>query len=139
MTKSSTLDGVNERTTVIDADTYPLLAEHLAVIGGDDELSSKFQDTAVGWVFFDDLDTLACRATLEGHAHRVYDVALSPDGTTALTASHDRTIRVWDVATGATRATLHGHSDAVFAVAFVPGERSAVSASKDGTIRVWGP
>ena len=84
-----------------------------------------------------DLETLACRATLEGHAHRVYDVALSPDGTTALSASHDRTIRVWDVATAATRATLHGHSDAVFAVAFVPGSRSAVSASKDGTIRVW--
>ncbi len=30
------------------------------MIGGDDELSSKFQDTAVGWVFFDDLDTLSC-------------------------------------------------------------------------------
>ena len=56
---------------------------------------------------------------------------------TALSASHDRTIRLWEVSSGTTLATLHGHSDSVLAVAFMPGERSAVSAAKDGTIRVW--
>ncbi len=40
-----------------------------------------------------------CLRTLEGHTNRVTDVALTPDGHTAVSASDDDTLRVWDVAT----------------------------------------
>jgi WD40 repeat protein len=50
--------------------------------------------------------------------------------------SGDKSIRVWDVATGAHDATLAGHSGAVRALV-VHGDR-LLSASEDGTIRAWG-
>ena len=37
----------------------------------------------------------------------------SPDGTRIVTASEDKTARVWDAATGKALATLAGHEGAV--------------------------
>ena len=34
-----------------------------------------------------------------------------PDGRRVVSASHDKTLKVWDVATGKCVATLEGHSD----------------------------
>jgi WD40 repeat protein len=64
-------------------------------------------------------------------------VALTPDGRRAVSASDDRTLRVWDLATGAELARLTGHEDWVLAVALTPDGRRAVSASDDRTLRVW--
>src|SRR5260221_10539173 len=47
-------------------------------------------------------------STLEGHAREVWSVAFSPDGSILASGSVDRTIRLWDVATGGLRATLQG-------------------------------
>ena len=38
-------------------------------------------------------------------------VALSADGRLAVSASHDQTLKVWEVATGRELRTLQGHSD----------------------------
>ena len=38
-------------------------------------------------------------------------------------SSEDKTVRLWDSATGAARHTLEGHSDAVRGVAFSPDGR----------------
>ena len=50
--------------------------------------------------------------TLEGHASAVAGVAVTPDGKRAVSASDDKTLKVWDLATGAVLHTLEGHSDA---------------------------
>jgi WD40 repeat protein len=44
------------------------------------------------------------------------------------TALGDRTVRLWDVATGAARRTLEGHSEWVSAVAFSPDGKLVASA-----------
>src|SRR5262249_45835640 len=64
-------------------------------------------------------------------------VAFSPDGKTVVSGSIDRTVRLWDVATGQSLRTLQGHTDAVESVAFSPDGKTVVSGSRDGTLRLW--
>jgi WD40 repeat protein len=75
--------------------------------------------------------------SLEGHDQRLTAVAVTPDGTRAVSASGDRTLKVWDLATGAPLHSLVGHSGWVEAVAVTPDGTRAVSASGDRTLKVW--
>ncbi|HEV7432972.1 MAG TPA: WD40 repeat domain-containing protein, partial [Steroidobacteraceae bacterium] len=43
---------------------------------------------------------------LRGHSERVNAVAFSRDGTRAFSCGRDRTVRVWDLASGATLAAF---------------------------------
>ena len=47
------------------------------------------------------------------HDRSVSCVAFSPDGKTLASGSGDKTIKLWDVATGKEQATLKGHTDMV--------------------------
>lgn len=75
--------------------------------------------------------------TLEGHSGPVWGVALSRDGTIAVSASDDKTLKVWDVKRGLELRTLKGHSGPVRDVALSKDKQLAVSASDDKTLRVW--
>lgn len=74
---------------------------------------------------------------LAGHSGRVTAVAVTPDGKRAVSASGDRTLKVWDLASGEEVLTLAGHSDRVTAVAVTPDGKLAVSAALDMTVKVW--
>ena len=64
-------------------------------------------------------------------------VAFSPDGRSALSGSSDRTLKLWDVATGKEIRTFTGHADMVWSVAFSPDGRTALSGSDDNTLKLW--
>ncbi len=76
---------------------------------------------------------------LAGHSRAVMGCAFSPDGSFAVTASADRTARVWDVGSGRERAILAGHLEQVNACAMSPDGAFAVTASSDGTLGIWDP
>jgi hypothetical protein len=64
-------------------------------------------------------------------------IAFSPDGQQLAHAGLDRSIHVWDMATGATVADLRGHSGTINAVAYAPDGKTLASASSDTTALIW--
>jgi anti-sigma factor RsiW len=74
----------------------------------------------------------------EGHDLMVRGIAFSPDGQWALSASHDKTLRRWDLRTG--REVLPrfvGHTNQVTCVAVSADGSRALSGSDDHTVRLW--
>jgi WD40 repeat protein len=64
-------------------------------------------------------------------------VVYSPDGKTLALASCDRTIRVWEAATGKERYVCKSHEGEITSVVYSPDGKTLASASGDTTILVW--
>jgi WD40 repeat protein len=76
-------------------------------------------------------------AVLRGHEGRVNTAAFSPDGPRVVTASGDRTARIWDAASGKEIAVLRGHDKEVVSAAFSPEGLRIITGSDDHTARIW--
>lgn len=79
----------------------------------------------------------ATQLILSGHNNSVQALAATPDGRLLVSASWDRTVRVWDLRTGRVVHVLEGHEQYVESVAVTRDGTRAVSGSVDGTVRVW--
>jgi tetratricopeptide (TPR) repeat protein len=64
-------------------------------------------------------------------------VSLIPDGRRAVSASYDKTLRVWDLETGRCLRVMEGHTHFDNCVSVTPDGLRAVSGSRDGALRVW--
>lgn len=83
-----------------------------------------------------ELDTLRFVPPV-GHGAEVNAVAFSATGKYAASGADDKTVRLWEVATGRELRQFIGHEMDVKAVAFSPDEKYLASASDDGTLRLW--
>jgi WD40 repeat protein len=87
-----------------------------------------------------------------GHMAKISGIAFTPDGRQLVSASNDKTIRVWDLASGKTVRTIRGESapgqaGKVFAMALSPDgkwlavggwmDKSAASVPRCGDIRLY--
>ena len=83
--------------------------------------------------------------TLLGHDHSVSTVRFIPSGLSGaapsghllVSASRDKTLRIWDVTTGYCLRTLSGHSDWVRGVACSFDGQWLISAGNDQVARLW--
>jgi WD40 repeat protein len=64
-------------------------------------------------------------------------VAVSPEGTHVASASHDKSVRIWNLTTGRTEVEMNGHSQIVSGVTYCQDGRRLVSWGTDQTVIVW--
>lgn len=82
-------------------------------------------------------ETISLVKTLDGHSSYVNYLVISPDGQTLFSGSADKTIKVWDIATGKEVRTLTGHASSVNYLLISSDGQTLFSASADKTIKIW--
>lgn len=101
-------------------------------------LSASRDKTLISWKLTgDDQQYGVPVRSFKGHSHIVQDCALTADGAYALSASWDKTLRLWDVATGETYQRFVGHKSDVMSVAIDRKASMIISGSRDKTVKVW--
>lgn len=73
----------------------------------------------------------------KGHTWSVTCAVLSPDGRWILSGSGDKTLRLWDIASGKCLRVMSGHAGGVTSIAFSPDGACCISGSDDKTVRLW--
>lgn len=90
-----------------------------------------------------------CLRTLNGHDNWVRGLAFAPDGRHLLSVSDDKTLRVWDLATGRCVKTVDAHAHFATCIAWgrssveVSGASRSVNVAATGSVdltaKVWAP
>ncbi|RNE98335.1 activated protein kinase C receptor [Trypanosoma rangeli] len=105
-------------------------------------VSTSRDNTLIAWGGNLDRNSEECEygfpeRRLEGHSAFVSDVALSNNGDFAVSASWDRSLRLWNLQNGSCQQKFLGHTKDVLSVTFSPDNRQIVSGGRDNVLRVW--
>ncbi|MEM7760538.1 MAG: hypothetical protein AAF298_20765, partial [Cyanobacteria bacterium P01_A01_bin.40] len=73
----------------------------------------------------------------KAHDDTISEIKYSPDGKYIASASWDKTIKLWSVATEKLIATLQGHQEGINSIIFSPDSQYLISGSEDKTIKLW--
>jgi gluconolactonase len=73
------------------------------------------------------------------HKDMIYGLVFTPDSSSLISASGDKTLRIWDARTGVSKKLLKDHADSVYALALSPDGKTLASAGVDRSIKLWDP
>ena len=113
---------------------------HGAEIRRDGRVMVAGDETGAIQVF--DINSRAILKTWKEHKQPVWATKFSPtEPTTLMSASDDRTVRLWDLPSQESVTTFVGHQDYIRSGAFMPGQASGllVTGSYDQTVKLWDP
>ena len=71
-----------------------------------------------------------------GHSSSIKSVFFTSDGAYLISASEDRTIKIWEAATGRELRTLR-HAEPLTAMALSPDDKTIIAADEKGNINLW--
>ncbi|MEM7130693.1 MAG: effector-associated domain EAD1-containing protein [Chloroflexota bacterium] len=108
----------------------------VGLMGRAKKLLANAQDALFQYVWANRRESLALERTLIGHEHFVNAVVVFDEGSKAISASRDKTLKVWDLQTGQIEQTIRGHKDEIRAVAIIDKEKKAISADSKA-LKIW--
>ena len=78
------------------------------------------------------------RAIFKGHKYQVNSVAFSPNGRSLVSASSDRSVRIWNTRDGSSKVLpITGQPEYFFSVAFSPDGRHIAAGNFDNSLWMW--
>ncbi|QYT02124.1 hypothetical protein H0G86_009131 [Trichoderma simmonsii] len=83
-----------------------------------------------------DVSLVKCKL-LDGHQAPITDIKLSRNESRIVSASRDKTIRIWDVSSGACIMTYSGHDQPVAFVSYLSDEKYILSTEFNGISKIW--
>ncbi|BDI31535.1 hypothetical protein CCAX7_35860 [Capsulimonas corticalis] len=95
-----------------------------------------FHDRGFEWGYWNHLCHLDLM-TLKGHTAPVNTVVYSPDGNRILTASNDKTAKIWDAQTGREILTIKGETNGFTSAAFSSDGSRILTASNHSDAKIW--
>jgi len=119
--------GMCSRTVMLDSITTALLYHKNSIAVGSEP----------GHIIILNAITGSQAAVLSGHTGKVSSVKFSPDGTSLVSGSKDKTVKLWDTQTGGVVKTFSGHTAWVFSVSISADCITIASGSVDRTICLW--
>ena len=139
--ESGQLKGVVARTSdvVLDIAVRPIqkASADPATQAGPPAFNELAIASADGLIRIVNTDTMAETRTISNHADWVTAIAWSDDGTRIVSASRDKSAKVFDANSGELLVSYSGHAAAVRGVAFLPDGKQVFSTGTDKKLHRW--
>jgi WD40 repeat protein/serine/threonine protein kinase len=125
--------------TITTLDNILLIAEHVSFAPDGKRVAAATFDRVTVWDAANGQELISqlAKDQLLMHDKPVVNFSYSPDGKRLVTASEDKTARVWDAVSGQPATPPLKHDDHVVQASFSRDGKRVVTASKDKTARVW--
>ncbi len=104
--------------------------------GSYDDKILKFRDLNKSYNYNQQKNYWQWVANFNSHTSVIDSIAISPDGKTLASGSHDNTIKLWDIASGKELKSIN-NKQSVYAIAFSPDGLTIASGDRANNIHIW--